>query len=147
MSTPLYRELTRFLNHDDIVEHSILDMMSLVQFFSNFMRLDYDNVTKKSVLVSTRPSVLFNEGNRGKSCIKIVVDGVQCSFDEICNNLVVGDIEEVEYLKPGETLGVQGVRFAFDGALIIKTRQAKSDLQPVSSKGQMFVMKGIDDLQ
>ena len=56
-------------------------------------------------------------------------------------------LEEAEYKTPGESLGIPGVRFAIGGALVIKTRSGKPSKVVRDSYGQIFVMKGLDDLQ
>ena len=62
-------------------------------------------------------------------------------------DLNVDDLEEVAYLSPNEAQGVRGVRFAIGGALVITTRSGKPELKAKSSLGQVFVMKGLDDVE
>ena len=138
---------TRLLTHDDIMNHNMTDINAIIQHFSHLMMMAEDAATHERILASKRPSVISNDRTKKSSSIKIVVDGTECSFSQLESMLSCSDIEEVEYLSPGEALGVKGVRFALDGAVVIKTRSRHSKSSRVGSNGQVFVLKGIDDLQ
>jgi hypothetical protein len=147
------------LTREDLDNHHFIDLYDIVQHFFPYMYLwqshDNDELMPQGdiYLRSRRESLLGVKrhedsvsGEEGTP-VKIVVDGVEMSFQELSNNLDIYNIEEVEYKTPGETLGVPGLRFAIGGALVFKTRDGKPSKSPVSSKGQIFVMKGLDDLQ
>lgn len=132
---------SHYLSREDFIQRHIMRLSDIVQYFSAYMYL-WEDDNGNAFLRSRRESLLRPEG----TSVKIVVDGVEWNYQELANMLNVDDIEEVEFKSPGESLGVQGVRFAIGGALVIKTRSGKPDKSTVTSKGQIFVMKGLDDL-
>ena len=138
---------TRLLTHDDIMNHNMTDINAIIQHFSHLMMMAEDAATHEKILVSKRLSVISSGKTKRPSSIKIVVDGTECTLNQLESMLSCNDIEEVEYLSPTESLGVRGVRFALDGALVIKTMHGHSKSSRVGSNGQIFVLKGIDDLQ
>lgn len=138
---------TRLLTHDDIMNHNMTDINAIIQHFSHLMMMAEDAATHEKILVSKRLSVISSGKTKRPSSIKIVVDGTECTLNQLESMLSCNDIEEVEYLSPTESLGVRGVRFALDGALVIKTMHGHSKSSRVGSNGQVFVLKGIDDLQ
>ena len=133
---------SHYLSREDFTQRHIMTLADIVQYFSAFMYL-WENEEGETLLRSRRESLLNSEGTP----VKIAVDGVESSYQELANLLNVDDIEEAEYKTPGESLGIPGVRFAIGGALVIKTRSGKPSKVIRDSYGQIFVMKGLDDLQ
>lgn len=133
---------SHYLSREDFTQRHIMTLADIVQYFSAFMYL-WENEEGETLLRSRRESLLNSEGTP----VKIAVDGVESSYQELANLLNVDDIEEAEYKTPGESLGIPGVRFAIGGALVIKTRSGKPGKVIRDSYGQIFVMKGLDDLQ
>ncbi len=128
------------LTHQDLVEHNYQDFRDVISYFSQHMTLgmkgsgDYE-------LSSHRLSLL------GKPTpVKIVLDGIEISPNECMNNFTIHDFESIEYVEPNRTIGIRGLRNALGGALVIKTRIGKSKEEYVSSKGQIFILRGISNI-
>ena len=137
-SKRFYKNLV--LTAEDLDDRFYLDLDQAISYFSPYMFVKYYDGASKG-LYSRRQSLLT-----GSTPVKIVVDGVEMSYDE-CNSIVnISGCESIEYVHPGETLGVPGVRFALGGALVITTKKGNSFHRVVNSNGQSFFMQGIDNL-
>lgn len=137
-SKHFYKNLV--LTGEDLAMRNYLDLDQAIPYFSPYIYMKYGDKTSRG-LYSRRSSLLS-----GATPVKIVVDGVEMSYDE-CNSTVnISDCESIEYVRPNETLAVPGVRFALGGALVIKTKRGKPFHEVVNSNGQTFILRGIDNL-
>lgn len=132
---------TKYLTHEDLLERGMISIADIVQYFFEYMYVSENAETGKRMLCSRRDAL-----TSGPTPVKIIVDGNEWEYGELENILNIDNLEDVEFLKPGETLGVKGVRFALGGALVLTTSSGKAPKPSANSKGQTFVMKGIEDL-
>ena len=132
---------TKYLTHEDLLERGMMSIADIVQYFFEYMYVSENAKTGKRMLCSRRDAL-----TSAPTPVRIIVDGNEWEYSELENILNIDNLEDVEFLNSGETLGVKGVRFAIGGALLVTTSSGKAPKPSVKSKGQTFVMKGIEDL-
>lgn len=121
-----------YFDADRIREKSYSDMLQVLSQMPALVVVknpDYIDMSKRTITTSeykieTVRGSLFTFTGSKKSRLTIVLDGNKVEADEIIH-LNIHDVALVQYLKPHEALREKGVFHAIDGALVIKTKNAR----------------------
>ena len=127
---------TNYADREEIEKHnyqSLLDILKQMPGLTYVIDGDHTN------FYSTR-----GVGTLKAKALPLVVDGVKIDGDLAQNtlNMSAFEIEEVELLKPWQTL--QYVSGAMDGAIMVKTRNSSGTVS-VASKGTYYTPLGLAD--